>query len=184
MRKHSSGAILYTIYNHKVYIVLGQEKGDYFPFKGVRENYETNKQTAIREIFEETCGVLTIKNINLLCNFSTKRKCYHIGLVYISLNEIEQFNINKKKIENDIENIEKNWIYLEKTDMKIFKLDYLNKYKFHEITYKPIKFYQKQLTHIQNSMQNSMQKSMQKSIQNSIQNRLTNTIPKLYTIHT
>lgn len=152
MRKHSSGAILYTIYDHKVYIVLGLEKGDYFPFKGVRENCETNKQTAIREIFEETCGVLTVNDINLLCNFSTKRKHYHIGLVYISLDDIEQFSINKRKLENDIENLEKNWIYLEKTDIKIFKLDYLSKYKFHEITYKPIKFYQNRLIYIQNSI--------------------------------
>jgi hypothetical protein len=156
MRKHSSGAILYTIYDNKVYIVLGQEKGDYFPFKGVREDCETNKQTAIREIFEETCGVLTVDNINLLCNFSTKRKCYHIGLVYISLNEIEQFRINKKKFENDIENIEKNWIYLEKTAIKIFKLDCLNEYRFHEITYKPIKFYQSRLRHIQNAIQHKL----------------------------
>jgi hypothetical protein len=166
MRKHSSGAILYTIYDNKVYIVLGLEKGDYFPFKGVREKYETNKQTAIREIFEETCGVLTINDINLLCNFSTKRKHYHIGLVYISLNEIKQFSINKIKIENDKENIEKNWIYLEKIDIKIFKLDYLCKYKFHEITYKPIKFYQNQLISIQNSIKKNVSKDIFYVLQN------------------
>ena len=166
MRKHSSGAILYTIYDDKVYIVLGQEKGDYFPFKGVREKCETNIQTAIREIYEETCCALTVNDINLLCNFSTKRKHYHIGLAYISLDEIKQFHINKKKLENDIKNIEKNWIYLEKTDIKIFKLDYVSKYKFHEITYKPIKFYQSKLMHIQNSIQNKLTNTTLKSCYN------------------
>ena len=55
MKKHSCGAILYTIHNNNIYVILGLEDGKWFPFKGVREHGETNTQAAIREINEETC---------------------------------------------------------------------------------------------------------------------------------
>ena len=43
MKKHSCGAILYTISKKKVYIILGMENGEWFPFKGTREKCENNK---------------------------------------------------------------------------------------------------------------------------------------------
>jgi predicted NUDIX family NTP pyrophosphohydrolase len=155
MKKHSCGGILYTLYNNQIYIVLGMEKGAWFPFKGIREKTETNKQAAVREIYEETCGVVNVSNINLQCNFSTKRKHYHIGLAFISINEIKQFYINRNKLEYEIKNqkdIDYKWAYLEKTDLKIFKLDTIFKNKFHEVTYKPIKFYYNYLKKIQSSI--------------------------------
>lgn len=160
MRKHSAGAILYTIYNNEVYIVLGMEKGDYFPFKGVREKNETNQMAAIREIHEETCGVVCVDSIDLQCHFSTKRKHYHIGLTYISLDEIEQFRINKKMMESETN---PNRAFLEKTHIKIFRLSQLHRYHFHEVTYKPIKFYKNQLESIQRSLPNSQSSNIERS---------------------
>jgi ADP-ribose pyrophosphatase YjhB (NUDIX family) len=159
MKKHSCGAILYTIYNNKVHIVLGWELDDWFPFKGTREIGENNKQAAIREIKEETCGALDLTYIDLKCNFSTKRKHYHIGLVEISTKEIDDFYKNKKKIldewcANGSREEDYKWEYMEKIELKAFPLENIFKKKFHEISYIPIKYYHSELMHIQKKINN------------------------------
>jgi hypothetical protein len=142
MKKHSCGAILYTIYNNKIYVVLGMEKGEWFPFKGTKDNGETYEETAIREIREETCDVIKINSIKLNCNYSTKRKHYHIGITQINKNDINQFYKNRNAIlKNSYAYNLKNYAYLEKTDLKMFSLDDIFQYDFHDITLYPIKYY-------------------------------------------
>ena len=155
MKKHSCGAILYTIHNNNIYIILGMEDGKWFPFKGVREYGETNMQAAIREINEETCRAVTIKNINLNCNFSTRNKHYHIGLSEITLSEFNQFAHNRRnllKINNDKKYKNYNCL-LEKDDIKMFHIDDIKNYSFHNITDIPIKFYYDHLLNLQNHIQ-------------------------------
>lgn len=152
MKRHSCGAILYTIYNNKIYIVLGMEKGQWFPFKGTRDKGETNIQAAVREIYEETCGVIQLNTIDLKCHFSTKRKHYHIGLVKIDLDSIKQFYKNKNYLLNKkIYNTEYN-AYLEKSDIKMFSLKYIFENNFHDVTILPIKYYYKQLKMIEKNI--------------------------------
>jgi hypothetical protein len=158
MKKHSCGAILYTIYDNKIYIVLGMEKGQWFPFKGGKEKDETNEIAAIREIYEETCGVIKLKNITLKCHYSTKRKHYHIGLIKIPLNTIEKFSINRKYILNNLKlkNCHNNYdAYLEKSDIKMFSLESIFSNNFHEVTIKPIKYYYTYLKSIENKLSNT-----------------------------
>ena len=97
MKVHSCGAILYTFHNSDVYVILGMEKGEWFPFKGTRERGETNMETAIREVYEETCSIINTNYIDLQCNYITKRKHYHIGLVFVEMNKISKFYDYKKK---------------------------------------------------------------------------------------
>jgi len=148
MKKHSCGAILYTISKKKIYIVLGMENGEWFPFKGTREKNENNKQAAMREIKEETCGLVNINDIDLKCNFTTKRKHYHIGLIYVPFNNIKRFNQTRQNI---IENspYENSNAYLEKTDISLFELDSILDYKFHEVTRIPIHYYKDFLNRLQ-----------------------------------
>lgn len=150
MKKHSCGAILYTVYNYKVYIVLGMEKGGWFPFKGIRERGETNMDAAIREIKEETCNSLLINHIDLNCNYSTKRKHYHIGLAKITYNEYNKFHKNRFEILcNSAISDDSKYMYLEKDDIKMFPIDTILNYDFHEITSIPIKYYYNYLVRLQ-----------------------------------
>lgn len=137
MKKHSCGAILYTIHNNYIYIILGKEKNDWFPFKGTSENNETIKQTAIREIAEETCDCIKLSedDISLDCNFQTNRKFYHIGLIYVKYEFMKKFYQNRKKISKKE--------YLEKSKISMFKLSKILDLIdiFHYITAVPILFY-------------------------------------------
>jgi ADP-ribose pyrophosphatase YjhB (NUDIX family) len=144
MKKHSCGAILYTIYNNRIYIILGMEKGLWFPFKGTREKGETNDEAAIREIYEETCTIVHITNINLDCHYSTKRKHYHIGLIRVDPNIMNEFYKKRKKIG------EKE--FLEKTSIRAFDLDEINKKLFHSVTKIPIQYYYNTLKAIQRNI--------------------------------
>ncbi len=162
MKKHSCGAILYTIHNNSLYIVLGMEKAQWFPFKGVREKDETNQQAAIREICEETCGVVKaqdISDIDLQCNYTTKRKHYHIGLAYIPYGGIREFYKNRNKLIAESESLTEykggdaeKWAYLEKTQLSTFSLNAATTYKFHYITDTPIKFYHARLMEMQSTI--------------------------------
>jgi 8-oxo-dGTP pyrophosphatase MutT (NUDIX family) len=159
MKKHSCGAILYTIHNNSVYVVLGMEKSQWFPFKGVREHGESNTQAAIREICEETCAVLTPDDLTELvldCHYSTKKKHYHIGLAYISPDGIDRFYYNRNKLvreshRNNTGNFNK-WSFLEKTNISMIHINDLYNYKFHAITNIPIKHYYSQLSNIQQAI--------------------------------
>jgi 8-oxo-dGTP pyrophosphatase MutT (NUDIX family) len=120
--------------------VLGMEKGQWFPFKGTREKYETNEQAAIREINEETCGVVKLENIELKCNYSTKRKNYHIGLIKIQCDVIDKFYKNRAQI--TINNYDNNYdVFLEKSDIKMFPLESIFNNNFHSVTVIPINYY-------------------------------------------
>lgn len=153
MKKHSCGAILYTIHEDSVYIVLGMEKSEWYPFKGVREIGESSKDAAIREVCEETCGVISpveLESLTLCCNYSTKRKHYHIGLAYMPFEGISKFYQNRSRMLH--ENDPSKWMYLEKTHLSMFNINKLNAYKFHEITSIPIKFYYNQLKKMQQTL--------------------------------
>jgi hypothetical protein len=153
MKRHSCGAILYTIYQNKIYIILGKEHGEWFPFKGTSEKNETIKQTAIREILEETCNCIQLKEdeISLECNFQTSRKYYHIGLIYVDYNFMKNFSVSRKTQINDK--------YLEKTDIKMFNIDHILNKKFHHITSIPIFYYYPVLKKIQIKLNLSNKKS-------------------------
>jgi 8-oxo-dGTP pyrophosphatase MutT (NUDIX family) len=133
MKKHSCGAILYTIYNCRVYIILGMEKGEWFPFKGTREKGETNDEAAIREIYEETCTIVDVTRINLDCHYSTKRKHYHIGLIHVEPCIMNKFYEKRNIIEKKE--------FLEKTSIRAFALDELKPNYFHAVTRIPIQYY-------------------------------------------
>ncbi len=149
MRKtHSCGSILYTVYNNKIYVVLGQEHDDWFPFKGKCEKGETYEQAAVREIEEETCKLIKLSpnDVKLECEFSTSRKHYHIGLNFVPYTFIGEFyemrkNTNEKKC-------------LEKTNIKMFDLEKLNQFLFHDVTLIPLKFYYPFLKKLQNKIDN------------------------------
>ena len=150
MKQHSCGAILYTIINKKVYIILGLEKDIWLPFKGVREDGETNVDAAIREIYEETFGVVNVKNISLNCNFSNKKKHYHIGSYYINYNYIDMLYKNMRYLMS--KNTNRYSRFLEKKDIGLFMLDNIALNKFHIITKISIDYYQNYLEKIQNSL--------------------------------
>lgn len=155
MKRHSCGAILYTILNNKIYIILGMEKGRWFPFKGVREKGETNELAAIREIYEETCGIIQLDNIELKCNYSTKRKHYHIGLIKTSNDVINNFYKNRNYILNNEKYIDNYFSYLEKSDIKMFPLENIFSNNFHEVTAVPIKYYYTYLKLLENRLNNT-----------------------------
>jgi hypothetical protein len=144
MKTHSCGAILYTIYEGNICIVLGMEKGEWFPFKGTKEMGESNMQTAIREIKEETCDTVHINYIDLCCHFSTKRKHYHIGLVGMTTEEYNNFNVNRESFLKD-----DNKVYLEKTAIKRFPICTIFENEFHIITLKAIRYYYEYLVNLQ-----------------------------------
>ncbi len=156
MKIHSCGAILYNIHKGKVYIVLGMEKGDWFPFKGTKERGESNIQAAIREINEETCGSVFINYIELRCNYSTKRKHYHIGLIKISDDEFDNFYVNKNLMLKKVNTQDYKISYMEKTDIKRFSIDEILNNEFHEITKIPIQYYYRYLVKVQRDIQNTI----------------------------
>jgi hypothetical protein len=141
MKKHSCGAILYTIYKNDIYIILGMEKGQWFPFKGTKEKGETNEMTAMREIQEETCDTVYVRSISLDCNYSSKRKHYHIGLIQVSSLIINEFYRNRDNLLSEYRSYDKYYPYLEKTGMRMFSLTHIFKNNFHDITISPISYY-------------------------------------------
>jgi DNA-binding ferritin-like protein (Dps family) len=150
MKKHSCGAILYTIFNNKLYVILGMEKGKWYPFKGTRELGETNEIAAIREIYEETCGIIKVKNIDLLCNFTTKRKHYHIGVVKIDHDFIKKFYNTRKYILKNTNHSCINYnSFLEKNAIKMFSLESIRYKKFHYVTETPINYFYEYLNEIE-----------------------------------
>lgn len=143
MKPHSCGAILYTIANNKVYIILGKEHGEWFPFKGQCERYETYEEAAVREINEETCKLVNVnpRSIKLRCVYSTNRKFYHIALVYVSPNFVKNFYTARKNTTDPH--------CLEKTAVKMFDINTTQIHKFHNVTRYPMQFYISDLLDIQ-----------------------------------
>jgi ADP-ribose pyrophosphatase YjhB (NUDIX family) len=133
--KQSCGAILYAINPiGEIGVILGLESNSYLPFKGCNEAGETLEQTAIREIKEETCNVVSVDDINLNHSFRTKAKTYHIGLLKVDYNIIKDVN-DKIKQETKKE-------LVEKKEVKFFSLkDVLQDYTVHNLTKASIRFY-------------------------------------------
>ena len=151
MKKHSCGALLYTIYRNEVYIILGKENNLWFPFKGVKKKDETHEEAAKREIYEETYGTVIVDTIDLACKFTTNRKHYHIGICEVPYETLFVINNNKKLLINksnhkDIKD------FLEKSAIRIFPLSKILNYKFHYITEIPIKHYYTYLLSINNKI--------------------------------
>lgn len=133
--KHSCGAILYSFDSKgRLGIILGLEGRCWFPFKGCKDKGETYEQAAIREIYEETCGLVKINGINLEHEFSSKNKHYHIGLVYVSYDFIKKFD------EIRCHMVEKQ--FLEKTRVKFFPLNEIHCFqRIHSLTLVSIRFF-------------------------------------------
>jgi ADP-ribose pyrophosphatase YjhB (NUDIX family) len=150
MKSHSCGAVLYTIYNNKVYIILGKEHGDWFPFKGRCEIGETYEQAAVREIEEETCRLVKLNadDISLNCNFSTSRKYYHIGLNFVPYIFVKKFYTTRKFMEDEK--------CLEKTHIKMFDLYTLDTYDFHHVTAMPLLYYYPHLKDLQEKINKTL----------------------------
>jgi len=136
--EHSCGALLWAVNpdTQEVGIILGKEFGKWYPFKGTQHEGETFEQTAIREIYEETAGIIEIKTIDLDFEFM-KNKKYHIGLVNVNYSLINEFN--KKR------NSETREHYKEKKSVQFFPINKLDDYKFEEITQKCVDNYKEQL---------------------------------------
>jgi 8-oxo-dGTP pyrophosphatase MutT (NUDIX family) len=149
------------------------EKGEWFPFKGTREKGETNNEAAIREIYEETCTVVNVSHIDLACNYTTKRKHYHIGLIQVNPNIIKEFYKIRYRIE------EKK--FLEKTSLRAFALDDININFFHCITKIPIKYYYNNLKSIQRNITNKQSK-LYTPYSSICNNKHTNCMNYLYSI--
>jgi len=133
--KTSCGALLYT-YNPagSIGIILGCENGLWLPFKGCTEDNETYEQTAIREVEEETCGVVKLNSINLEHKFASKRKQYYIGLSLVDYGVIDRFN---ESIKN-----ESRASHCEKKELQFFDLkSVLSDTRIHNITKASIKYY-------------------------------------------
>ncbi len=139
MDKKSCGAILYsTNLNGELGIILGDEsRGDvngWLPFKGGCKENETVEQAAIRELYEETCGLVKRDSIDLQNKFRTKRKEYHIGLCEVPYSIIIDFDIARKE--------ETREEFMEKKRLKFFKFpDVLDDPLVHNISKSSILFY-------------------------------------------
>jgi ADP-ribose pyrophosphatase YjhB (NUDIX family) len=145
--RHSCGAILYTYDpNGDLGIILGMEGTHWLPFKGGCEGDETIEETAVREIYEETCGLVHVTKISLDHVFNSKHKHYHIGLYEVPYDIIRQFPKKRK------EATEKR--FMEKQSVKFFPLTGLRCNKnIHSITRASIKFFWDQFIVLANNRQ-------------------------------
>ena len=146
--KHSCGALLYSWdLNGNFGIILGSEKDNWLPFKGGPDKDETYEQAAIREIYEETCGLVKLDNINLDHVFNTKHKIYHIGLIYVDYEIIKQFPIEVAKKQVGID-----YRFLEKTALRFFPLaECMGSNELHSISKLSIRYYWDKLLSIMNN---------------------------------
>lgn len=138
--KTSCGAIFYTYNENKqLGIILGDEGHDcesWLPFKGCVEENESLINTAIREVAEETCGLVNLTPMDLKLEhiFTTKRKTYYIGLCYAKYSIIEEFDKKRQS--------ETRTAYTEKKKLKFFLLDeVLTADNVHSISRSSIEYY-------------------------------------------
>lgn len=157
--KNSCGAIFYTYDpNGNLGIILGSENGEWLPFKGCNEEGETFNQTAIREINEETCGLINIKNIILEHKFTSKRKHYHIGLCQVNYDIIEKFNNIRNQ---DKQSLEKE--FLEKEELKFFDMENIISCRvIHNISKSCINYYMCKLQLLKNKQSSAETKYTRK----------------------
>ena len=147
---HSCGGVLYTIKDGFVYIVLGKEGSEYFHFKGRVQDTESFEDAAVREIREETMGLVNLDTIYLDChNVSSKNKKYHYGLVKVD-NDIDVIFNAKRNNSNVVEKLMPD--YKEKQDIKLFKLNDIKSHNLHVLTIKPIMYYYDFLVSVQDDL--------------------------------
>jgi hypothetical protein len=146
--QNSCGALFYTHDPNGVMgIILGEEgRSEWLPFKGCNNNDETYEAAAIREIKEETCGIVHLDEIVLEHVFSSKRKNYFIGLCYVPYTTIKQFD-EKIKTETREE-------FCEKKRLKFFALSEVMQSSYvHNISKASIGYYWNRLTSLQKNVQ-------------------------------
>ncbi len=145
--KHSCGALLYTFRpgDSKLGIILGKEGNKWFPFKGCKKEEETFEQAAIREIYEETAGLISISEINLDHNFSSKSKHYHIGLIEVPYEIISEFTARRcGALEKELR---------EKQKIRFFTLEELQRNScIHNLTKASIEYYWDKLISLEKNM--------------------------------
>ena len=137
----SCGALLYTCDPYgQLGVVLGVERNEsygYLPFKGRPEANETYEQAAIREVYEETCGLVQVDHIELSHHFQTLHKQYFIGLVKVPYDIIKKFEI-KRATETCISS-------MEKLKIKFFPLDQMHNHEIHPLSRLSIKFWREEI---------------------------------------
>ena len=144
MEKKSCGAILYAYdLTGKLGIILGAEVDAWLPFKGGCQEGETDEETAIREIYEETCGLVKVDSIKLHHKFSTKRKIYHIGICEVPYDIIDNFERTR--------NEETREEFREKREIKFLPYpEVLKDPTVHNISKSSILFYKNVLDNLKN----------------------------------
>lgn len=144
--KHSCGALLFTFDERgNILIVLGSEGEPlrWFNFKGCCDEHETYEQAAMREIYEETRGLVQLNSISLDHVFQTKNKYYHIGLVYVPMDIIHKFY----QIDENLLPPEQK----EKKQIRVFSiLECLLSERIHSITKESILYYWSYFEYLQN----------------------------------
>ena len=133
--KISCGALFYS-YNdqNQLGIILGLERGGWLPFKGCNEANETYEQTAIREVAEETCFLVSLPNISLDHTFSSHIKIYKIGLCYVPFEFIDEFARVRKHEQREKSK--------EKYEVKFFPIKTIKQnFTIHPLAVKSIEYY-------------------------------------------
>lgn len=152
--RHSCGAIFYAFDpNGQIGIILGQEQNqnEYLPFKGCMEEGETLVDTAIREIKEETGGLVILKDIVLEHRFTSRRKHYYIGLCEVPFDLVDKYD---QYLSNGLE---KRKEFTEKRKLKFFYLDEVNSnQEIHNISKSSINYYMNKLRLIQSQKAHKM----------------------------
>lgn len=132
--KISCGAILYSYDEDGNFgLILGYEDGYWLPFKGGPEINEIPEQTAIREIYEETCGLVKLNTINLEHRFMGRNKRYYIGLCEVPYSIVKNFKL--------LRSLQVDERFIEKKFIKFFPIHAFYNNKIHNITKKSIYYY-------------------------------------------
>lgn len=128
--KESCGALLYTVRNGRIGLILGFENNHWLPFKGCKEDGETVEEAAIREVYEETGALVCMRSIKCWCSFETKRKRYHLGCIYADYDIIDMYQSQRSTLHG---------CFKEKTTLKFFALNST----FHPIVMRALEYYRK-----------------------------------------
>ena len=145
---NSCGAILYSYdENGDFGLILGKEricdggKMKWYPFKGCSEEGETLKETAIREVFEETGGLVKMNNIDLYLAFTTPNKNYYIGLYQVPYSIVDKFNSMNRNIMHED--------FKEKEEIRFFSFFKIKDEKdISDMTKRMLRYFETQLNEI------------------------------------
>lgn len=133
-KTHSCGAILWSVCpDGNVGVILGKENRHWLPFKGGVHSGETKEQAACREVWEETAGLVTIKNIDLCHSFVTSSKHYHIGLCRVDYGIISAFAQARERATKKE--------HREKSTLKFFALCNISSHPMHVLAGKSVVFF-------------------------------------------